>query len=175
MERWAATVTDMRRALLDCQPQIVHFSGYGVGTENSGDEPSSTRKFTVIPNPKAEPEGLIFEDETGEPKLVSGEVIANLFALFSNQIECVLLDVCYSEVQARAIAHHIPCVVGMKRAIEDKAAIEFAIGFYDVILAGRDMEFAHKLGCSAIQMVGIPKQLTILIPREQQKDVSTST
>ncbi|HEY9697640.1 MAG TPA: CHAT domain-containing protein [Trichocoleus sp.] len=166
MERWAATAIDMRRALLDCQPQIVHFSGHGVGIENSGDEPSSTRKFTVIPDPKTEPEGLMFEDETGEPKLVSGEAIANLFALFSNQVECVVLNACYSEVQARAIAQHISYVIGMKRAIGDKAAIEFAIGFYDALLAGRSVEFAYNLGCSAIQMAGIPERLTpVLVQR----------
>jgi hypothetical protein len=162
-ERWAVTATDMRRALLDCQPQIVHFSGHGVGAENSGDEPSSTRKFTVIPDLMAEPEGLMFEDETGQTKLVSGEAIANLFALFSNQVECVVLNACYSEVQARAIAQHIPYVVGMKRAIGDKAAIEFAIGFYDALLAGRSVDFAYKLGCNAIQMAGIPEHLTPIL------------
>jgi hypothetical protein len=167
-ERWAVTTTDMRRALLDCQPQIVHFSGHGVGTEDVGHEPPSTRKVSVVSNSTTELEGLMFEDETGQPKLVSGEAIASLFALFKDQIECVVLNACYSEVQAKAIAQYMPYVVGMKQAIGDKAAIEFAIGFYDAILAGRDVEFAYKLGCSAIQMAGIPEQLTpVLIQREQ--------
>ncbi len=48
----------------------------------------------------------------------------------------------------------------MKRVAGDQAEIEFAIGFYDALLAGRDVEFAYKLGCSAIQMAGIPEQLT---------------
>jgi CHAT domain len=159
-ERWAVTTTDMRRALLDCQPQIVHFSGHGVGVEDSGNETPSTRKLSVVSNSSTEPEGLMFEDETGHPKLVSAEAIASLFALFSDQIECVVLNACYSEVQAKAIAQHIPYVVGMKRAIGDKAAIEFAIGFYDALLEGRSVEFAYKLGCSAIQMAGIPEHLT---------------
>ncbi len=159
-ERWAATVTDMRRALLDYHPQIVHFSGHGVGTEAVGQEGLSTRKLSVVSNSSTEPEGLMFEDETGQPKLVSAEAIASLFALFADQVECVVLNACYSEVQARAIAQHIPYVVGMKRAIGDQAAIEFAIGFYDAILAGRDVEFAYKLGCSAIQIAGIPEHLT---------------
>lgn len=149
-ERWAVTAIDMRRALLDdCKPQIVHFSGHGTGSENSENELSSTK-----------PEGLIFEDDTGQPKLVSGEALASLFALFSDQVECVVLNACYSAVQAKAIAQHIPYVVGMKQVIGDKAAIEFAIGFYDALLAGRSVEFAHKLGCNAIQMAGIPEHLT---------------
>ncbi|WP_416670119.1 CHAT domain-containing protein [Egbenema bharatensis] len=165
-ERWAVTAMDMRRALLDCQPQIVHFSGHGVGIEDVGDEPLSTRKLSVVSNSSTEPEGLMFEDETGQPKLVSAEAIASLFGLFSDQVECVVLNACYSEVQARAIAQHIPYVVGMKRAVGDKAAIEFAIGFYDALLAGRSIEFAYKLGCSAIQMAGIPEQLTPVLKQK---------
>lgn len=162
-ERWAVTTTDMRRALLDCQPQIVHFSGHGVGTEDVGQESLSTRKLSVVSNSMTELEGLMFEDETGQPKLVSGEAIASLFALFSDQVECVVLNACYSETQAQAIAQHIPYVVGMKRAIGDQAAIEFAIGFYDAILAGRSVEFAYKLGGTAIQMAGIPEHVTPVI------------
>ncbi len=165
-ERWAVTAMDMRRALLDCQPQIVHFSGHGVGTEDVGQEPLSTRKLSVVSNSSPEPEGLMFEDETGQPKLVSAEAIASLFGLFSDQVECVVLNACYSETQAKAITQHIPYVVGMKRAIGDKAAIEFAIGFYDAILAGRDVEFAYRLGCTAIQMAGIPEQLTPVLNRK---------
>lgn len=165
-QRWAVTATDMRRALLDYQPQIVHFAGHGVGTEDSGNDPLSARKFSVVSDTNTEPEGLMFEDETGQPKLVSGEAIASLFALFKDQIECVVLNACYSETQAKAIAQHIPYVVGMKRAIGDRAAIEFAIGFYDAVLAGRSVEFAYNLGCSAIQMAGIPEQLTpVLVQR----------
>jgi len=159
-QRWAVTATDMRRALLDCQPQIVHFSGHGVGIETPGNEPLLARKLSVVLDSNTEPEGLMFEDEAGQPKLVSGESIASLFALFSDQVECVVLNACYSETQAKAIAQHIPYVIGMRRAIGDKAAIEFAIGFYDALLAGRSVEFAYKLGCSAIQMAGIPEQLT---------------
>ncbi|MEB3357708.1 MAG: CHAT domain-containing protein [Synechococcales bacterium] len=162
-ERWAVTTTDMRRALLDCYPQIVHFSGHGVGTEDSGHDSPATRKFTAMSDTPTALEGLMFEDETGRPQLVAAEAIASLFALFSDQIECVVLNACYSEAQARAIAQHIPYVIGMKRAIGDKAAIEFAIGFYDGLLAGRSVEFAYKLGCNAIQLVGIPEHLTPLL------------
>lgn len=165
-ERWAVTTKDMRRALLDCQPQIVHFSGHGVGTEDVGHEPLSTRKVSVVSNSATELEGLMFEDETGQPKLVSGEAISSLFALFKDQIECVVLNACYSEVQAKAISQHIPYVVGMRRAIGDRAAIEFAIGFYDALLAGRSVEFAYKLGCNAIQMAGIPEHLTPILKCE---------
>lgn len=71
-----------------------------------------------------------------------------------------MLNGCYSEVQANAIAQQINYVVGMNQAIGDKAAIEFAVGFYDALGAGRPIEFAYKLGCSAIRMAGIDEHLT---------------
>jgi hypothetical protein len=54
------------------------------------------------------------------------------------------------------------------RSIGDRAAIEFSIGFYDALLAGRPVDFAHKLGCSAIQMAGIPEHLTPVLKQKNQ-------
>ncbi|MDZ8108068.1 MAG: CHAT domain-containing protein [Nostoc sp. DedQUE12a] len=141
--KFAVQPRDIQRAMLDINPSIVHFSGHGTGNE-----------------------GLVFEDETGSAKLVDGEALAGLFELFSEQVECVVLNGCYSEVQASAIAQHINYVIGMKKAIPDKAAIEFAVGFYDALGAGRSVEFAHKLGCVAIQLAGIPEQLTSILKKK---------
>jgi hypothetical protein len=136
-QKWAVRPRDIQRAMLDINPQIVHFSGHGTGEE-----------------------GLVFEDEIGQAKLVSGEALAELFKLFAEQVECVVLNGCYSQVQAEAIAQHIPYVIGMSLAIGDRAAIEFAVGFYDALGAGRSVEFAYSLGCSAIRMAGIAEHLT---------------
>jgi CHAT domain len=166
-QRWAVTPRDVRRALLDCQPQIVHFSGHGFGVATPSDPHLSDRKFTVESDLIA-PEGLMFENEIGQPQLVSSEAIANLFGLFADRLDCVVLNACYSATQAEAISAHIPYVIGMNRSIGDRAAIEFAIGFYDALLAGKDVEFAHKLGCSAIQMAGIPEHLTPTLKQKQK-------
>jgi len=72
----------------------------------------------------------------------------------------VVLNACYSERQAEAIVKHIPHVIGMKKAIGDAAAIEFAVAFYDALGAGKSIEFAYKLACNAIQWAGIPEHLT---------------
>ena len=122
---------DLRRAMLDLNPQIVHFSGQG----------------------EAEA-GLVFEDESGQPKLIDAEALAGLFKLFAGKLQCVVLNACYSEAQAEAIAQHIPYVIGMSQAIEERAAIEFAVGFYDALGAGRDFEFAYEFGCSAARLNG---------------------
>jgi uncharacterized protein YjbI with pentapeptide repeats len=136
-QRWAVRPRDIRRALLDEHPSIVHFSGHGSGAE-----------------------GLILEDMTGMAKTASTEALAGLFEQFSDYIACVVLNACYSEIQANAIVQHIPFVIGMSAAIGDHAAIEFSIGFYDGLLAGQSIEKAYKLGCNAIQLQGIPEHLT---------------
>lgn len=136
-QRWAVRVQDVYQALLDFKPQFVHFSGHG-----SGDD------------------GLVLEDETGNVQLVDTQALAELFKLFAGNIECVVLNACYSEVQAQAITLHIPYVIGMKKAIGDLAAIKFATGFYNALGAGESVEFAYKLGCSVIQLDGILEHLT---------------
>ena len=75
-------------------------------------------------------------------------------------VKCVLLNACYSEIQATAIAEHINFVIGMDKEIGDKAAIAFAVGFYQALGAGRTFEEAYKLGCVQIQLQGIAEHLT---------------
>ncbi|MFG6106830.1 hypothetical protein U2F10_31620 [Leptothoe sp. EHU-05/26/07-4] len=142
-QRLAVRPHDIQRAVLDVEPQIIHFSGHGGGDQ-----------------------GLVFEDDLGNIKLIDGDALAGLLKLFADKIGCVVMNGCYSEVQANAIAHHIPYVIGMNQAIGDRAAIAFAVGFYDALGAGRDIEFAYKLGCAAIRLEGIAEHLTpVLIKR----------
>jgi len=147
-QKWAVRPRDIQRAMLDINPSIVHFSGHGTGDE-----------------------GLVFEDEKGSTKLVDGEALAGLFELFAEQVECVVMNGCYSEVQAEAIAQHVNYVIGMKKAIGDKAAIEFAVGFYDALGAGKSVEFAHKFGCAAIRLAGIPEQVTPVLKKNPNINV----
>ena len=160
--KWAVTDDDLRRALLDHEPEIVHFSGHGVGSGHGG----SGRDF--VTGRQDETGGLAFEDGTGQVQLISGESLSRLFELCSDTVKCVVLNACYSEPQADAIAEHIDYVVGMKKAIGDEAAIKFAVGFYDALGAGRDVEKAFKFGCSAIDLKGIPEYLTPVLKKKQQ-------
>jgi hypothetical protein len=168
-QKWAVRPRDVQRAMLDLKPQIVHFSGHGVGVEIPGDRArSGDRKLTVVSDSSTQPEGLMFEDETGQAKLVNAEAIAGLFELFAAEqvpVECVLLNACYSEVQAKAIAQHVPYVIGMSQAVGDTAARVFAVAFYDALGAGRDIEFAYKSGCVAIKLEGIPESLTPVLKK----------
>ena len=147
--RWAVRVRDLRRALLDSEPNIVHFCGHGdVG-------------------------GLILEDSNGNPTLVSSDALAGLFELFTYRVECVFLNACYSSSQAEAIAQYIRFVIGMSKGISDRAAIEFAVGFYDALGAGKSIEEAFKFGRNAIQAYNIPEHLTPLLKRKENRQGQT--
>jgi AAA-like domain/CHAT domain len=166
-QKWAVRPKDLQRAILDLSPRIVHFSGHSLGTESSRQSAQGTRDISVLPESELNTEGLVFEDDAGQVKLVETTAIASLFELFADRIECVVLNACYSETQAVAIAQHIPYVIGMNRAIGDEAARVFAVGFYDALGAGRDIEFAYKFACSSIRMAGIPEDLTpVLLKKE---------
>lgn len=150
--RWAVRVRDLQRALLDVNPQIVHFSGHG-------------RKS-----------GIVLEDDAGRAVLVPREALAGLFELFKEQVECVLFNACLSEPQARAVHAHIDCVIGMTHEVGDRAALEFAVGFYDALGAGRDYETAFKLGRNAIQLHGLPEhQVPVIFFRAHTAPAAIST
>ena len=59
----AVKYRDIHRAILDCEPQIIHFSGHGAGEE-----------------------GLLFESEAGQTRLIDAAALAQLFQLFSEQV-----------------------------------------------------------------------------------------
>ena len=147
-QQWATRPKDLRRALLDYKPAYVHFCGHGAGAA-----------------------GIVLEGH-----LADADALAGLFALFSDRIKCVVLNACYSSIQAHAIVQHINYVVGMKKAVGDSAAIEFSTAFYDALGAGESVEFAFALGCNAIQLAGIPEHLTPqLLTRSTQVPPSTVT
>lgn len=140
-QKWAVRSRDFYRAILDSQPQIVHFCGHGGGED-----------------------GIVLEDETGQAAFVRADALSSMFKLFAVKgVECVLLNACYSEVQAEAISQHINYVIGMNQAIGDKAAINFAVAFYDALGAGEEVEFAFELGCS--QLVGLKEHQTPVLKK----------
>ncbi|MCP5101801.1 MAG: hypothetical protein GY950_00395 [bacterium] len=138
IDSWGAVrYGDFRKALLDFEPQIVHFSGHG------------------------EEDGLIMVGDIGVAAPVSSEVLAGLFELCAEHVECVILNACYSAPQAEAISKHIDYVIGNPGAINDVAAIKFSEGFYDALGAGKSFEEAFKFGRNAFvnEVPGVPESL----------------
>lgn len=77
-QRMSVRSADISQALLDVQPEIVHFSGHGTYTG-----------------------ALCFENQAGEIQMVTPEALSALFEQFSDQVKCVLLNACYSEDQVK--------------------------------------------------------------------------
>ncbi|BAZ00462.1 hypothetical protein NIES37_44540 [Tolypothrix tenuis PCC 7101] len=148
-QRWNVRPGDISQAILDVEPHIVHFSGHGT---NTGE--------------------LCCEDEVGKLKPVKPEALAALFELVDKQVNCVILNACYSKIQAQAIAKHINYVIGMNQAIGDKAAIAFAVGFYKALGANHPIEKAFKFGCIEIRLHDIPEHLTPVII--EKKDIKNN-
>ncbi len=136
-QHWAVSVTDLQELLLRHKPDIVHFSGHG----SSASE-------------------IIIEDDYGNSHPVSVRALSQLFSILKDNIRCVVLNACYSEPQAQAIAQHIESVVGMSKAITDQAAISFATAFYQALGYGRDVKTAFDLGCVQIDMENLDEQDT---------------
>ena len=136
-QHWAVRVSDIQELLLRHKPDIVHFSGHG--------SPSSE---------------IILEDSFGEAHSVSTRALSQLFNVLKDNIQCVVLNACYSEQQAQAIAQYIDCVVGMSKAVGDLAAIGFAAAFYQALGFGRNVKTAFDLGCLQIDLEKLDEQDT---------------
>jgi tetratricopeptide (TPR) repeat protein len=136
--QWAVRPREILKSVMEGKPHIVHFSGHGLETGE-----------------------LCVQDDEGNTQLVSPEALAALFRLTTEHVKCVVINTCYSRIQARAIAEHIPFVIGMEKAIGDKAAIEFAIGFYAALESDQSIERIEKafeFGRVAIHIGGIPAE-----------------
>jgi hypothetical protein len=125
----AARIDDMRRAMLSFEPQVVHFSGHG---ENGS---------------------IYLEDKNGNARAIAGDALGKFFANFPS-VQCVVLNACYSEELGGAITKTVPYVVGMQTAVEDTAAISFAVAFYDVLGAGGTYERAFSLAANTLELEG---------------------
>ncbi|OJJ21787.1 hypothetical protein BKI52_14900 [marine bacterium AO1-C] len=123
----------IRESLRDYQPEIVHFSGHGAGED-----------------------GIIVLDESDEPIVLSTFALDVLFEIEKENIQCVILNACYSEEQAKVIKKHIPYVIGMNDAIEDSTARAFSIGFYEALGDNKSYPEAFKYGKLVIAMDQMP-------------------
>ena len=157
-QRHAVRPGDLSRAMLDFEPQIIHFSGHGVLLDAPAPDADDTRAMGRR-REETEPEdysgGIVLQDDRGNMKIVSAQALGGLFGLFANKIKCVVLNACYSEAQADEIIKHVPYVIGMNTAIPDNTAIAFATGFYDALGDGKDIPFAFKFAQNRIMLEGL--------------------
>ncbi len=134
--RWAVRPRDLSHVMHDARPRLVHFSGHG----------SSDHR-------------LVLEGDDGTMTGLAPDALAGLFEHFP-EVEGVVLNACWSDDQAEALACCVPHVAGMRDAVSDRAAIAFASGLYGALAAGRSFPEAFELGCVELRLLGIPEHLT---------------
>ncbi len=139
----AIRATDLPFVLMDNTPEVVHFSGHG----------SSVGEL------------LFVNDSDGKLHPVPAKTLARVFKQVRDRVRCVVLNACYSRIQAEAIAESIPCVVGMSRAVPDATAIAFAGGFYEALAFGKSVADAFELGQTQVELTAPQLMDTADIPQ----------
>lgn len=132
IKRTAVRIKDLQHALLIYSPHFIHFAGHG-----------TNRGVALLDN------------QTDKTQIIRSENLANLLKLFSKDIVAVFLNSCYSDAQGKEIKKYIPHVIGMNSAVEDETAIVFASAFYQVIGAGRAINFAFDFAVNSIDLNNI--------------------
>jgi CHAT domain len=94
--RLAATPSELRRALLDLEPHVLHFSGHGAGEQGLlfvSDESMGSlyRSDDAAVRSRS-------SSDKDEIKFVPAQPLANLLQLCDEHLECVVLNACYSDV-----------------------------------------------------------------------------
>ena len=138
VDHLAVKPSDVLQTIINYKPHIVHFAGHGL---ESGD--------------------LCFEDDQGRTKPMPPEALSSLFRLVTEHVKCVIVNTCFSEKQAVAIAQYIPTVIGTMKEIGDKAAISFSTGFYTALeanLSQQNIQKAFEIGRVSIQFDGNMKE-----------------
>ena len=97
----AVRVSDVTGHLLQHKPTIVHFSGHG------------------------DKEGkLQLQDGRDQSFGVPVLAFAELLEMFKSSVRCVVLNACYSDQLAEAMARHIDCVIGMTASVRDDSGYD---------------------------------------------------
>lgn len=117
----AAQIDTISLAMMNEEPQIVHFTGHG------------------------SEEGFATEDNNEKQVIFSNDALVRLFSLFS-EVQCVFFSSCYSNSAAKEVSKSGIYAVGMQEEILEDAANSFATGFYQAIGSGKNIEFAFQMG-----------------------------
>jgi hypothetical protein len=107
----------------------------------------------------------VLEDDDGKTRVVAAADLAELLGILKDNLRVVVLNSCYSALQASGITHVIDCVIGMNDKVGDKSAIIFSATFYESLAFGRSVDEAFRLGVADLKTEGtgsgdIPTLLT---------------
>jgi hypothetical protein len=121
-------VEDVARYLAEYQPTVVHFVGNG----------SPTGEIMLRNNCQIQP--------------LTPSDFANLFKIEGRQIDCVVLNSCFSVAMADELGKHVGCTIGIDEEIDDAPTEKSFIGeFYRELAMGNGYQGAFDRGCREMQ------------------------
>ncbi len=116
-------IEDLAGYLSKYRPIIVHVVGHGSATGE-----------------------ILLENDRQELEPVTAATIIKLFGSVEQQIECVLLNSCFSAEMADALIEYIPCTIGIDEEIDDPTVETFTSEFYRGLATGKGYCKAFELG-----------------------------
>lgn len=124
----AAREGDLQQALLQHQPDIVHFACHG----------------------NVEADLVLLGGERGAAAVSPASLTAMVKAL-DGKLALVVFNACWSREQAEAIRENVGLAIGMREPIGDGDAIKFASAFYNALGHARSVRNAFDWGVAAIK------------------------
>ncbi|MBD3883911.1 CHAT domain-containing protein [Phormidium tenue FACHB-886] len=94
--------------------------------------------------------------------------IADFFQLYSQRIDCVILNGCYSEEQARSIVQNIEFVIGINRNLEHEKVVKFFSEFYYQLGLENTIQSSYSLAYNLLER--IDSENTQLLPTLLRRD-----
>ncbi|MDX2283433.1 MAG: COR domain-containing protein [Bacteroidia bacterium] len=125
--QFAVTIGELQRAL-DARPAIIHFSGHGLE------------------------DGIIISNEQNQAQLLGEPALRRIFNRAKDHTELLLLNACFSAVQAQIISGFGIYVVGANRAVQDDACVQFSKAFYSALGRGKSYQDAYDEAITAVSV-----------------------
>jgi hypothetical protein len=152
----AARPRDLINRLSEHRPDVVHFSGHGLGGADAVDGTRNLHAATEAP----EAQILLVDEATGAPKAIGQKALVNLFRIRRGRIRLIVLNACFTRPQAEALSAEVDCVIGTNRAIGDEAARVFSARLYQTLADGGSVQQAFDDARVELDVNGIPESAT---------------
>jgi len=161
----ACRMEDLIVALHTEKPDILHFSGHGVGEDGLlFANPDSLNTISIN-------EGQENEEHIGID-FVPARALENIFEGVAENLKLVVLNACLSDVQAKSIVKHIDFVVGMNSSVYDRTSIIFSKNFYAFFSSDMSIKTTFEQTKTTISVQAPDeKETPVLFSREGKEDI----
>lgn len=141
--------SELSQELANIKPFIIDISGDGNGIE-----------------------GLVLDAELVDKTMLedSDKLVTQFFELHARCIECMILNRCYLEKQAKEIIQYVEFIIGITERLESNKISIFLEEFYYHLGVGRTVKDSYESGLNLLKRKGCDNaQLPILLNRAEER------